>query len=347
MALRPLTIEDPGADERDGALPPRQTQRLIGQSDAQAMFLDNWKSGRFHHAWLLTGQESVGKASFAWLAARFVLSGGNITRANPFEPDPSTEANHLVSASSHPDLMLIRRRWDEKTKKHKAEIAIDDIRDLKQHFQLAAGLGGYRVCIIDNADELNRNSANALLKLLEEPPPKSLFLLVSHAPARLLPTLRSRCRQLSFHDLSVSDIEAVLRFQPLTEGLADQALTKAATLAEGSVMRAMRYLSPAAMDLRQKTEALLRDLPKIEPRHWMALSRDIQRKEFNGMEIFLEIIISHTQRVAKSALSRDYAMRLAEASSQISAIARDAEIYKTDMGAASLAILQKLQSAHR
>jgi DNA polymerase III subunit delta' len=346
MALRPHLVEEPGADERDGALPPRQARRLIGQPVAIERFLDNWQSGRFHHAWLLTGQESVGKASFAWLAARFVLSGGNLDRDAPFEPDFATEANHLINASSHPDLRIVRRRWDEKTKKHKADIAIDDIRDLKQHFQLAAGLGGYRVCIIDNADELNRNSANALLKLLEEPPPKSLFLLISHTPARLLPTIRSRCRQLMFNDLAAPDIETILRLQPSAEGIADLALADAAQLAEGSVMRAMRYLSPAAMDLRKKTEALLHDLPKIEPRHWMALSRDIQRKELNGMEIFLEIVTRHAMRDAKSTPSTEQAMRLSEACSQISAIAREAETYKTDMGAASLAILQKLQSAY-
>jgi DNA polymerase III subunit delta' len=347
MAPRAIIYDAPAADERDGATAPRDVARLIGQTVATGRFVETWASGRFHHAWLLCGQEGVGKASFAWLAARFVLDGGRLDRPDPLVPQKESQANRLITASSHPDLVLVRRKWDEARKKHKGEIAVDDIRDLKDHFQLAAGLGGYRVAIIDCADDLNGNSANALLKLLEEPPPKCLFLLVCHRPSRLLPTIRSRCRKLDFTDLDEASIEAILADQPLAEGLPRSALAEAARLSLGSVSRAMRYLSPAAVDVRTKSDAALRDLPRIDPSRWMSLAREFQKKDLDGFGIFLEAAEGFAVQCAKQATNSHQAMQLAEASGEIGMLARQADIYNLDLGATSLAILQKLQMALR
>jgi DNA polymerase III subunit delta' len=347
MAKRAVLIEAAGADERPGAHAPRDALRLSGSGSAGRAFLESWASGRFHHAWLLCGQEGVGKASFAWLAARFVLSGGRLDRAEPLLPDPDHQANHLISAGSHPDLALVRREWDESRKKHRGEITVDAIRQMREAFQLAAGLGGHRVAIIDAADDLNTSAANALLKLLEEPPPRSLFLIVCHNPSRLLPTIRSRCRRLNFADLQSAEVEAILKNQPISETVDAGAITQAAALSQGSVARAMRYLDRTAIDLRGKADAVLRDLPRIDAGRWLALSRDLSRKDIDAMGVFREAAEEFAMKRAKLAGAAASAMAMAETSGDIGRLAIQAEIYNLDPSATALAMLQKLQAALR
>jgi DNA polymerase III subunit delta' len=344
MAARPALLDHPSADERDGTIAPRDSAGVLGQDRACRLFLESWQSGRFHHAWLLCGTEGIGKATFAWRAARHVLDR---TASAAFGGAPDSQSNHLVSAQSHPDLVRLRRTWDETRKKHRSEIRVDDVRDLKQHFQLAAGFGGYRVAIIDSMDDMNSNAANALLKLLEEPPEKCLFLLICHHPARLLPTIRSRCRRLEFADLDAAAVHTILKRQPAAEGMLDDALREAAALAKGSVARALRYLSPAALDLRRKSEALLGDLPQINAGRWMALSRDFQKKDADGFGIFLEAAQDFAFGAALTASAKAGGAALSEASAEMISTARQADTYNLDQGAAALAILQSLQSALR
>lgn len=234
-------LKDP--DRLDGVAHPRETAAVFGHAGAERAFLSAWTEGRVHHAWLLRGPPGIGKASFAYRIARFVLSQREIDLsgffAEPPPPPDSLDAEfdgpdaRQIAAGAHPGLKEIRRPFNAKTGKFGKVIAVDDIRALKNFFQLSAAEGGWRVALIDPADDLNIAAANALLKLLEEPPERCLFLLVSSAPGRLPPTILSRCRTLEFRPLSAAqarsaiakaadpapeDVDALLRLSPGSPG---------------------------------------------------------------------------------------------------------------------------------
>lgn len=187
--------------------------RLHGHRDQIAAFKEAQASGRMHHAWLLTGPQGIGKGTFARAAALRLLAD----EAGPPVRDPGLEtpADHRIArlweAGSHPDVMLLERLYRDKTKDYARSITVDQVRGLSRLFATAPSFSPWRVVIVDAADDMERNGANALLKLLEEPPVNSLFFLVSHAPARLLPTIRSRCRVLRFDPLGEGDMSAALR----------------------------------------------------------------------------------------------------------------------------------------
>ncbi|MDE3122347.1 MAG: DNA polymerase III subunit delta', partial [Paracoccaceae bacterium] len=185
-------------DRVEGAPHPRETHRLLGQTEAEAAFLDAHASGRMHHGWLLTGPRGVGKATLAWRIARFLLAEPPAGDAGLFgappapttlDVDPEHPVARRIAAGSEGRLKSIRRSLDDKTGRLRSVIVVDDVRDLKGFFHLSAADGGRRVVIVDTADEMNPNAANALLKELEEPPKGAILLLVSHQPWRLLPTI--------------------------------------------------------------------------------------------------------------------------------------------------------------
>jgi DNA polymerase-3 subunit delta' len=185
---------------------------LHGHDEAVAAFLDAHASGRLHHAWLLTGPEGIGKARFADGAALRVLAEGAgppIDAAGLDVPESHRIAK-LVAAGSHPDLMRLERLTKESGTELARSITVDQVRGLQRLFTTTATFSPWRVVVIDAIDDLERPAANALLKSLEEPPPNSLFLLVSHAPERLLPTIRSRCRQLRLSALEPDAMAAAL-----------------------------------------------------------------------------------------------------------------------------------------
>ncbi len=209
----------PEPDCADGAPHPRRTARLVGQGTAEAAFLTAYGSGRLHHAWLITGPRGVGKATLAWRIARFLLAeepaGQGLFGDTPPAPDSlDVPADHPVlrrmAALSEPRLCLVRRGWDDKKDRLKTEITVDEARKLKSFLSLSAADGGRRVIIVDSVDEMNVSAANALLKILEEPPALTTILLVSHQPARLLPTIRSRCRELRCATLGPEDLAGAL-----------------------------------------------------------------------------------------------------------------------------------------
>jgi DNA polymerase-3 subunit delta' len=187
---------------------------FFGHEEAVRFFRESLDSGRLHHAWLITGQEGIGKATFALKAALRVLAGGQGEIAAPGLDVPETHpAAKLVAAGSHPDLKVLERLAKESstTGELARSITVDQVRGLQRLFATTASLSPWRVVIIDSIDDLERNAANALLKNLEEPPAHSLFLLVSHAPERLLPTIRSRCRLLRLAGLDDDAMTSALR----------------------------------------------------------------------------------------------------------------------------------------
>ncbi len=199
------TAAPPEPDRRPGAPHPAETRALHGQGAAVAAVEAALAAGRMHHAWLLRGPEGVGKATLAYGVARRAIAGGG-PLAMP-EHDPVARR---IRAGSEPRLMVLRRGLNPKTGRLRAQIGVDEVRALRRFLGLTAANGGWRAVIVDSADEMTASAANALLKLLEEPPAETLFLLVSHAPGRLLPTIRSRCRTLDLAPLSPKDLAAAL-----------------------------------------------------------------------------------------------------------------------------------------
>ncbi|UWQ16932.1 DNA polymerase III subunit delta' [Jannaschia sp. M317] len=220
----------PEADRAGDAPHPRDTPVLFGQAAAEASFLDAWTTGRMHHGWLLTGPRGVGKATLAWRIARFLLTDPPAD-ADSLDPTPGHATLPQIAALSAPGLMLLRRPWDQKAKRLATQITVDEVRRLGPFFGMSAG--GRRVVIVDAADDLNPSAANAILKLLEEPPARSTLLLIAHQPARLLPTIRSRCRVLRLAPLAGSDLSAAVE---QAGGVPDPAQL---ALAEGSVGAAL------------------------------------------------------------------------------------------------------------
>jgi DNA polymerase-3 subunit delta' len=248
-------------DQVEGAPHPRDTHRLFGQSAAEREFLDAYATGRLHHGWLIAGPRGIGKATLAWSIARFLLAtppqGDEGLFGAPEPPgslaiDPEHPVARRTAAGAEPGLKSITRTINPNTDRLRGEIVVEDIRALAGFFQLSSTDGGRRVVIVDAADELNTSAANALLKMLEEPPDRAALLLVSHQPSRLLPTIRSRCRTLRLRSLSPLEVSQALQ-QTGVEFTGDaQAL---AELAAGSVGAAIRL---SRLDGLQTYAGLLR-----------------------------------------------------------------------------------------
>lgn len=191
-------------DQEPGAPHPRETFTFTGHEAAEGALAEAFAGGRMHHAWLLAGPKGVGKATLAHRFARVAL-GARRTGARPFDVDPDDPLVRRILAQSHGDLFVLRRGLNDRGKP-RSEIAVDDARGLVHFFTLKSSEGGWRIAIVDAADELNRNAANAILKTLEEPPHRTVLFLISHAPGGLLPTIRSRCRRLDLRPLSEADV---------------------------------------------------------------------------------------------------------------------------------------------
>jgi DNA polymerase-3 subunit delta' len=241
---------------------PRETLDLIGHEEAERALLSAWQSGRMSHAWLLTGPKGIGKATLAFRFARFVLAQADAAGLFGDAPDSLAVAAGdpvftQVAAGSHPNLLTIERSWDDKAKRLRKEITIGDTAPLRTFVGNTAASAGWRVVIIDSVDEMNRNAANAILKVLEEPPRNVLFLLVVHAVGRILPTIRSRCRELRLTPLSDDQVET--RLAALLPDTDIDTRQLAARLGEGSLGRAVHIAEQGGLDSFRDLVALLAD----------------------------------------------------------------------------------------
>lgn len=301
----------PEADCLEGAPHPRHAAQVFGHGAAEDAFLRAHASGRLHHAWMITGPKGVGKASLAWRMARFLLATPEDGDSLFAPPPPDTldiAADHPVSrriaALSEPRLFLLRRTWDEKAGRLRAQIAVDDARAMKNFFNLSAADGGARVAMIDAADDMNPSTANAVLKLLEEPPPRVTFFLITHQPHRLLPTIRSRCRELRLSALAPDALAQALAQAgaEVPEG-AQQAL---AELAGGSVGEAFRLTELDGLNLYAGIVALLSGLPRLDrPRLLTLAEAGAARGAEQTFDLILTLIDLFLSRLARAAARRE------------------------------------------
>lgn len=314
MARRPAAInqsidieELPEADRLEGFAHPRDTRRLYGHERAEAQLAAGFRDGRMHHGWLISGREGIGKATLAYRFARHVL-------AKPDErdragatldiPDDSTAARQ-VRALSHPGLLVLRRPYNVKDKRFAASIPIEETRRLKSFLGLSAGEGQWRVVIVDSADDLNINSANAILKSLEEPPPRTFFLLVTSAPGQLLPTIRSRVRTLELSALAPDDLRKAVVDASAAAGAEvpqGDAWRTLVELGQGSVRRVLGLSQSGGLAMHERVSALLAAMPKAD---WTEAHK--LGDELGGVaaeqkfELFFDLLLDRLARLTRAA----------------------------------------------
>jgi len=249
---------DEEVGDRAGVPRPRQNPGLVGHDAAEAAFAEGIAGGRLHHAWLIGGPAGIGKATLAYRVARRLLAyprGGGPAGLDV----PADHPIHgQVAGLSHPNLVALRRHRDPGAKSLPTKISVDRVRKALDLFASTATDSGWRVCVLDSAEDLNANAANALLKVLEEPPPRALFLILAHQPGRLLPTIRSRCRAMILRPLSGGEVGEAVRALPEPFAQPEEAaLARAVSLAEGSVGRALDLIDPVTAGLVAEVETLL------------------------------------------------------------------------------------------
>jgi DNA polymerase III subunit delta' len=317
---------------------PRETSTLAGHREAETALLNAYRSGRIPHAWLIGGAQGIGKATLAYRMARFVLAhrdprGADVERAETLWVDPQHPVARQVAAGSHGGLLTLERSLNDKGVL-RTVITVDETRETISFFGSTAAVDGWRVCIVDTVDELNPNAANALLKVLEEPPQRSLFLLVSHAPARVLPTILSRCRKLPLRPLATAD---VIRAATDAAHIAadDPALAEAAEASEGSVSRALTLLGGDALKLQQRTAAMLSSLPRVDPRELHALGEALGGSDRVALAAFIDSVdrwVGERLRADEANANANLARlaRLAEVWEKIIRAARDTESYNLE-----------------
>jgi DNA polymerase-3 subunit delta' len=308
---------------------------IAGQDKAVEAFRRAWDSGALHHAWLLAGPRGVGKATFAYQAARRILSQaagpafdlpGLDTPVYPDELDEEGRPRehpiaHLIREGSHPDLRWLERLENERTGNLARNITVDQVRELGEFLALTPALSPWRVVVIDSVDDLEKSAANALLKMLEEPPPNTAFLLVSHAPGRLLPTIRSRCRRLQFESLADDAMVSVLCEKvPESSDLERQQLVNSAN---GSVGRALAFASLELGPLEKDALAILREGDPDNSKRSALASQLARKAAAERYSAFLDLLPSLVVAEARSLpeAGRERALEAYERVRQLTAVA--------------------------
>ncbi len=328
----------PEPDRLDGAPHPRATSKLFGHEATERALAEGFAGGRMHHGWLIAGAEGIGKATLAYRFARHVL-------AHPSERDPTgqtldvafdTTAARQVLALSHPGLMLIRRPWIPKDKKLAQSITVDEVRRLKSFLTHTVERGEWRVIIVDTADLLNTNAANALLKSLEEPPPRTFFLLLTAAPGRLLPTIRSRCRVLDLPSLGETDLRRAVMaaLEPAqTDPPGASEWTRLVALAEGSPRRALSLWLGDGLKLDQRLIQIFSGLPQVEWTAVHALADELaSAAAAERFEMFYDMLLKLIARLVRASAGlggNELEVRLAGRLVPEPALATWAELWET------------------
>lgn len=296
---------------------------IFGHDSAVEQFQRAWQSRSLHHAWLLSGPRGVGKATFAGAAAVRLLAeaAGPAFDAAGLETPEDHPIAKLIAAGSHPDLRWLKRLENEKTGNLARNISVEQVRQLGEFLALTPALSAWRVVVIDSVDELEKSAANALLKMLEEPPPNTVFLLVSHAPGRLLPTIRSRCRRLQFEALSDDAMASVLK-QELAE-IRDSERDQLIAAANGSVGRALAFASLELGPLEKDALAILREGDPDNSRRSALASQLARKAAADRYAAFLDLLPSLVAQEARTLAEpkRERALEAYERVRELTAVA--------------------------
>ena len=330
---------------------PRATGVLFGHDEAERTLLDSYRGGRIPHAWLIGGAPGIGKATLAYRAARFILAHPDpiapvVQIATSLAVADDRPAARRIAREAHPDLLVLERTLNDKGKLRQ-DIAVEEVRRSVSFFGSTAGEGGWRVAIVDAVDELNNSGANALLKVIEEPPARSLLLLVSHAPGRVIATIRSRCRRLLLRPLSEVDV-ARAAAAALGRSPTDPAIAQAAAGADGSVARAIGLLDEKTLALRQKVLDLLTQLPEPDSRALHALGDALGGSEPQTLAAFMDIVNGWlAARLKADAQEAGRLARLGDAWDKVNGAARDVETYNLERKPLVFAVFGLLAEAAR
>ena len=315
-------------------LPPRATTVLFGHAEAENALLAAYRDRRLAHAWLIAGHPGIGKATLAYRMARFVLAhpdpgAPQVRAATSLHVDAEHPAARRIAAQAHGDLLLLERTINEKTGKLRQKIQVDDVRRSITFFGSTPAEGGWRVAIVDPVDDLNEEGANALLKILEEPPQRALLLLVSHSAGRVLPTIRSRCRVLSLRPLSTHDVIAAAAAATGLER-EDPVLPAAAAVAEGSVQRALALLDRDALELRNRLLALLDRLPALDLRALHGLGDRLYGTDPAPLAAFVDTVNGWLASRLESTAEGATLDRIAAVWEKLNQAARDVETFNLE-----------------
>lgn len=324
---------------------PRDVFDLVGHDAAEEAFEDSRRRGRLHHAWLLTGPEGVGKATFAYRAARRLLGAPPDAARGLLGSNPDHPVSRQIMARSHPDILVIERVGEDG--KVRKVIPVDEARRLAEFFSKSPASAPHRVAIVDAADDLNINAANALLKTLEEPPERGILMMISHSPGRLLPTIRSRCRRLAFQPL---ETEAAADFVRAREDITEEAALRLAKMAGGAPGRAWTLAAGKALDMDDAARALLADLPKVDEAMALSLADKFRggegQAQFNLLfDRLAERVHGFTvDRAGQGTLAVD---RWAQAWETLQRLPREVEALNLDRTDALFTALEDLRRAAR
>ncbi len=295
-----------------GPPPPIANPDLFDHAEAEVEFLDSFETGRLPHAWLISGPSGVGKATLAFRIARFMLTrqnfienstslfGNSVNKSNPtsLAVDITEPICRRIISGGHADFLCIQRSIDEKTGKERREITVDEVRAISSFFSKTPAEGGWRVIVIDSADEMNLNAANAVLKVLEEPPKRALLLLISNNPTKLLPTIRSRCRRLHLYSLRSNTVSEFLRKYDNQMTSAD--LQQLVELADGSIGRALELSEDGGLDIYREVDSILATLPELDIPRLHQLGDKLNReKSSKVLEHTFDIIDRWLTRIIK------------------------------------------------
>lgn len=341
------------SDETGEITNPRGTAELFGHAEAEQTLLDAYRSARMPHAWLIGGERGIGKSTLAYRMARFVLAHPDpvqpaVQKAKSLAVKPDHPVARRIAGQAHSDLLALERVINEKTGKLFTEIRVDDVRRSVSFFGSTAGEGGWRVAIVDPMEELNRAGDNALLKVLEEPPRRSLLLLVSHSPGRVLPTIRSRCRTLMLRPLADGEV-AKAAASALGREAGEADIRAAAEAAEGSVGRALLLLEGDALELREQIIGLLGNLPKLDPQALHALGDEIAGTDAAPLSAFMDTVNSwlSNQLVSPASADKRRLARIAEAWEKVNQAGFDAAEYNLDRKPLVFSVFGALAEAAR
>jgi DNA polymerase-3 subunit delta' len=330
---------------------PRETTAFFGHAAAERALLDAYRGGRIPHAWLIGGPPGIGKATLAYRMARFVLahpdpSAPAVEAAASLAVDPDDRAARRIAARAHGGLLVLERTEGE-SGALRTVITVDEVRRTIGFFGRTAAEGGWRVCIVDSAELQYPQGSNALLKILEEPPARALLLLVSHAPGRLLPTIRSRCRMLPLRPPAVDDIARAAAVA-LGRREDESEVIEAIAAADGSVARAVQLLSGDALKVRERVTELLAALPSVDAMALHALGDALGRADPQAFAAFVDTVREWlSARVGRGSGEPARLAQVAEVWEKLNGAAREVEVFNLDRKPMVFAVFGLLAEAAR